>query len=138
MGTKVVIDTNVLVSAFGWQGKPRKVFEKVLDGKLELVISEKQLTEIRRVILYPRLKFTPEQQTRFLDILSRVAHIVETHSEIHIIQEDPTDNVLLESATENKAEYIITGDNHLLKLKQFQEVQIVTPAEFLEGSEPHK
>ncbi len=130
MVPKIVIDTNVLMSAFGWSGKPRRVFEAVLDGKFELIISKKQLTEIRRVLTYPRLKFAIEEQTRFIDIIARASHIVETHNEFQVIKEDPPDNALLEAAIEHHAEYIISGDQHLLRLKLFQGVKIVSPAEF--------
>ena len=129
--TRIVIDTNVLVSAFGWAGKPRQVFTQVLDANFELIVSEKQLVEVRRVLTYPRLKFTPEEQARFLEVLARASRIVETHNELDVIKEDPPDNALLEAATEHNAKYVISGDNHLLKLKEYQSIKILTPAEFM-------
>ncbi|MBI4140879.1 putative toxin-antitoxin system toxin component, PIN family [Candidatus Woesearchaeota archaeon] len=129
--TRIVIDTNVLVSAFGWAGKPKQVFDQVLDGRFELIISQKQLAEIKRVITYPRLKFTADEQMRFLDILTMTACVVETHNDINIIKDDPSDNTLLEAAVEHKATHVISGDQHLLKLKEFRGIRIIKPDEFL-------
>jgi len=130
--TRIVIDTNVLVSAFGWPGKPRQIFKQVLNGQFELIISEKQFTEIQRVLNYPKLKLTTQEQERFLDVLARTARMVETHNEVQIIKEDPPDNALLEAAIEHNARAIISGDQHLLKVKNFQNIKILTPAEFLD------
>ncbi len=129
--TRLVIDTNVLVSAFGWSGKPRHLFEQVLEGRFELVVSQKQLAEIRRVLTYPRLNFIADEQVRFLEVVARASRVVETHNDLDVIKDDPSDNVLLEAAVEHNAQYIISGDQHLLRLKEFQGVRILTPAEFL-------
>ncbi len=129
---RIILDTNVLISAFGWAGKPRQIFERVLNKEFELLISEKQIVEIKRVLNYPKLKFTEDQKQRFLDILGNAARIVETHNDLDIIKEDPPDNMILEAAIEHKAAYIVSGDAHLLKLGEFQSVKILTPAQFLE------
>lgn len=129
--TRIVIDTNVLVSAFGWSGKPRQIFEQVLEERFELIVSQKQLTEIKRVITYPRLKFSADEQMRFLDVLTMIAHVVETHNDINVIKEDPSDNVLLEAAVEHEVKYIISGDQHLLKVKELRGIKILAPDEFL-------
>ncbi len=131
MVTRVVIDTNVLVAAFGWDGKPRVVFRRVLEGEFELIVSRKQLVEIRRVISYPRLKFTREEQASMMDILMKVSRIVDTKNELRVIAEDPADNVILEAAIENGAAYVISGDRHVLDVGTIQGVQIVNPEDFL-------
>jgi putative PIN family toxin of toxin-antitoxin system len=130
--TRIIIDTNVLISALGWPGKPRQILGSVLCGELELLISKKQWAEIKRVLNYPKLKFSEEQKQRFLDILANVAHIVETHNTVNIIKEDTSDNMFLEAALETNAEFIISGNLHLLKLKEFKGTLIITPAQFLE------
>lgn len=128
MGTKrIVVDTNVLISAFGWSGKPQILFQQIVDGKYELILSEKQFLEIERVLSYPKFHFSSDEKQRFLDILGNIAYLVETHNDLSVIKEDPSDNMLLEAAVENGVGFIITGDNHLLKLKEFREIKIVTP-----------
>ena len=60
--TKVTLDTNILISAFGWKGKPKQVFAKALKGEVELVISDKQFDELERVLDYPKFSFTEKQR----------------------------------------------------------------------------
>ena len=97
----------------------------------ELILSYKQISELLRVLDYPKFKFTDEQKDRFLSILLEVATLVKTNSEIDVIKEDPSDNIILEPANEMKIDYIISGNDHLLKLKDFRRATILTPTEFL-------
>lgn len=130
MGTKTaVIDTNVIISAFSWGGKP---LEAVLAAKdCGIIISDKQLEEIRRVVTYDRVSLSPERRTKLFSILLEFGQIVQIQNELDVIKEDPADNVILSTAIENNADFIITGDKHLLKLKQYGNVKIVTPGAFL-------
>jgi putative PIN family toxin of toxin-antitoxin system len=128
---KIVVDTNILISALGWDGKPRALFMRILDGKHELILSRKQFIEIKRVLDYPKFGFSPEQKDCFLKILLRISALVETKIELDIIKEDYSDNMLLECAIEKKAKYIVSGDRHLRKLKNYKGVKILTASEFL-------
>ncbi len=128
---KIVLDTNILISALGWLGKPKQIFNMVLDGELELLISQRQIQELEKVLNYPRLGFTEDQKTRFLSVLLEAATLVETSNTLQVVKEDPDDDVILESAVENNADFLITGDPHLLKIKQFNKVKILTAAQFL-------
>ena len=129
---KVILDTNVLISALGWRGIPRTLLRNVIEGKIELVISNKQFNELLKVLDYPKFKFASEQKKRFVSILLEIAILIETKQELTIIKDDPSDNIMLETAIEGKADYIVTGDNHLLKLKEFKGIKIVTPKQFLD------
>ncbi len=129
---KIVLDTNILISALGWKGNPHEIFKRVLDEEFELLLSEQQLEELKEVMNYPRLKFTEEQKSKFLTVLLSVAKIVKTSETLHHIKEDPDDDLILECATENKADYLISGDEHLLTLKTYLGIKIVTATEFLE------
>ncbi len=132
MGKKrIVLDTNIFISALGWEGKPREIFRRVLDGEFGLIISQSQIEELERVLAYPKFKFTEEQKSRFLTIIFEIAEVVKTSHKIDIIKDDPTDNIILESAVENNASFIVSGDEHLLKIKQFGKVKILTPSEFI-------
>jgi len=128
---KIVLDTNILISALGWEGPPKAVFRKILNKEFELIISQKQMGELERVLNYPKFKFTEEQKDTFLEVIAECGIVVETHNGLDIIKEDPDDNIILESAIENNAKFIISGDEHLLKLKNFKYTKIVTPREFL-------
>ena len=129
---KIVLDTNILISAFGWKGKPNEIFSKVINGEFKLIMSRKQLEEVEMVIEYPKFSFTNDQKNRFLMVLLNTVNIVETNGELRLIKEDPKDDVILESAIENDVDFLISGDEHLLKIKKYSNTKIVTAAEFLE------
>ncbi len=132
MVQKVVLDTNILISALGWNGKPRQIFRNCIEGDLELIISSQQLEELVRVMNYPKFQFTQEEKEHFLNILLSMANLVEIRGNIQLIKEDPDDNVILETAIIGKVNYLISGDPHLLNLKEVMSIKIVTAAEFLD------
>ena len=129
--TKVLLDTNILISALGWSGKPKVIFEKCLHGELELVTSPNQIEELERVMDYPKFNFTEEQKATFISIILEIATMVEITGKVNIIVDDPDDNAILETAIVGNVQYLISGDPHLLKLKEFAKVKIVTASEFL-------
>ena len=129
---KIVLDTNVLISALGWEGKPKKVFNRILNKELDLVISKEQLNEFKKILNYPKFKFTEDQKLKFLNIVSEISNIVDIKNKLRIVKEDPDDDIILETAVESNADFIISGDEHLLKLKKFKDIKIVTCSEFLE------
>ncbi len=128
---KIIVDTNILISAIGWEGKPRELFISIIDGKYELVISNKQLAEIRRVLNYPRLGFTKGQRNQFLKILFKIAKVKKTKTKRRKKKEDPSDNMLLECAVEAGAKFVVSGDKHLKKLRKYKEILIIPVNEFL-------
>jgi len=128
---KVTLDTNILISALGWEGKPRQVFEKVLDGEIELIISEEHFEELSGVLDYPKLDFTEEEKDRFKSLVLGIAALVKPIEKIDVIKQDPDDNMILEAAVAGKADFIVTGDPDLLVLKEFRSIRIVTAKEFL-------
>ena len=129
---KVVLDTNILISALGWEGNERNIFNKVIERKIELILSFKQLAELLRVMEYPKFKFNGEQKDRFLSILLEVATLVTITSTVDIVKEDPDDNLILEPVNEIKIDYIISGNEHLLKLREFKGAKIITTKKFLQ------
>jgi putative PIN family toxin of toxin-antitoxin system len=128
---KIVIDTNIIISALGWEGKSRELLRKIIDNEYELLISNKQLAEIKRVLYYPKFGFTQEQKNRLLKIIFQVAKVKEIKTELEIIKEDPSDNMLLECAIEAEAKYLISRDKHLKKLKRYKSITIISVSDFL-------
>lgn len=129
--TKVFLDTNILISALGWEGKPKAIFDKCLHGELELITSPYQIDELKRVMDYPKFNFTEEQKARFISIILAIAVMVEIPGKVKVITEDPEDDAMLETAIVGNVDYLISGDPHLLKLKEFAKVRIVMTSEFL-------
>ncbi len=128
---KVVLDTNILISALGWKGKPKLIFEKVLNEELELFMPDKQLEEIIRVLDYPKFNFSPEQKSKFIDIVLGVADLIKLDKIINIIKDDPEDNIIITSTVVGNVDFIITGDEHLLSLKKFKGINILNANDFL-------
>lgn len=132
MGTKTaVIDTNVLISALAWHGKPLEVLKLAGKGEIQMILSRQQLQELARVLRYQKINFTEQQAEERIQLIKNIAHIVDVHIHLDAIPEDPDDNIILATAVENNAAYLITGDKHLLKLKQYENVKIMTPGDFL-------
>jgi putative PIN family toxin of toxin-antitoxin system len=128
---KVVLDTNILISALGWKGKPRQIFQKCISGHIELVTSKEQLEELQEVMDYPKFKFTKEQKTKFISIILDIAEVIKIKGDLKVIKEDPDDNMILETALVSDADYIISGDPHLLNLGGFNRINILKPSDFL-------
>ncbi|MBW2990247.1 putative toxin-antitoxin system toxin component, PIN family [Candidatus Woesearchaeota archaeon] len=127
---KIVADTNIMISALGWKGKPRELFKRILNKEFELITSQKQIEELHRVMNYTKFKFSEEQKIRFISLLFEIAQVIEVPDKLKVIKEDSKDNFLLETAVLSGAEYIISGDEHLLKLKKYLGTKITTIAQF--------
>jgi len=130
--TKVVIDTNVFISGFGWDGKPEAVLQLVEIGSIANFITSGTFEELKRVISYPKLKFSSSLQTKILEFAFSYSQFVNSGRTVSLIKEDPDDNRFIECALSAHAAFIISGDPHLLKLGEFEGIRIVGPAEFLE------
>jgi hypothetical protein len=129
---KVVLDTNVLVSALIKAGKPRDLFNKLVKNK-QLVLSRAILEEFLDVIEDPKIaKYASEKDvTIFLNTLKNAARIVQVKSKFKAVKDDPDDDTIIRAAYDSKANYIISGDRHLLVLKQFKGIRILTVDEML-------
>ena len=132
---RLVLDTNTLISAIGWRdSKQRRILEACLFKKYLLIESDGLLKEFMTVISRPKFSFVSEEQKReFVTRLISHCEIVEPRKKLNIIKQDPADNKVLECSLEGKAHYIITGDRHLLNLKQFGKTAILTASEFLQN-----
>lgn len=129
--TKATLDTNILISALGWKGNPKKVFDTIVNEKVELVISNEQFDELSNALDYPKFQFTKEQKDRFKSLILELATFVKPVEKIDAIKDDPDDNMHLEAAVAGNVEYIVSGDPDLLDLKEFRGIKIMTAKEFL-------
>ncbi|TDA70281.1 MAG: putative toxin-antitoxin system toxin component, PIN family [Clostridia bacterium] len=129
---KVVLDTNVLISALGWAGPERQVYELCLQGELELYICRPILEELMRVLDYPKFKFPGLHKVWFMEDLLRIAELVEVDVIPPVVKDDPADNYVLACAAAAPADYLITGDKHLLSLNTYGSIAICSAATFLQ------
>ncbi len=132
MDAKVVLDTNVYVSAIGWKGASHEIFNNCINGDLKLFLSADIFDEIKRVLNYPKFNFTQMEIEEFLGQILEIGNLVETEINIEIIRDDPSDNKFLECATTVEADYIISRDPHLLNIKEFKGIKIMSPEVFKE------
>jgi hypothetical protein len=133
---RLVLDANVFVSAvLKPQSDLARIFDLVKAGKVKLIISSDILSEIRGVLLYPKLRKrhrrTPKKIDDFLKKTVRVSIITSGKMKVEEIKDDPEDNKYLAAAAEGKADFIITGDHHLRDLGIFQGIRILSPSMFL-------
>ena len=104
---RVVLDTNVLISAVGWRGNPRKVLALCIEGKLDLIQTQETLKELERVLQRARFNFIPsEKKQELLRYLTDISIKVTPKENVKIIKEDPGDNKFLNCAVAGKANYI--------------------------------
>ena len=129
---RVVLDTNVLVSGLNYAGLPSRLLRLLLQGETEWFVSPFILHELHR-ILTERFRWEEERAQRALRLIGEVAAEVDPPRSVSVIQEKDDDNRILECALHAKAHYLVSGDRrHLLPLREFRGVSIVSPAEFLE------
>lgn len=133
---KIVLDTNILVSGTFWKGNPAKIIDIIDRKTVGLILSEGLIKEYNKVINREEIMDKIIDKNLILnESVQKIINdstIVEPQQKLDIIKEDPDDNKILETAVEGKADYIISKDNHLLKLKEFQKIKIIAPEEFLE------
>jgi putative PIN family toxin of toxin-antitoxin system len=126
----VTADSNIYISALNFGGAPDRVLDLARAGEIELHISDAILGEVLRV-LRDKFRWSEEAVALAKDRLADFTKTVQPGQAVQLVEADPTDNRILECALAGKSDYIVTGDNHLLKLGQFRNAQIVKPADFL-------
>ncbi|MDP2755511.1 MAG: putative toxin-antitoxin system toxin component, PIN family [Nitrospirota bacterium] len=128
---RVVLDTNVTIAAFFWKGHPRAIYDLIRDRKVVMLLSSDIEKEFIRVLCYSKFGLPSKEIPPFIRNLRGHAEFVETTSRFSVIEADHTDNIFLECATDGKADYIISGDKHLLDLGTYKDIQILKAKEFL-------
>jgi putative PIN family toxin of toxin-antitoxin system len=128
---RVVVDTNVLVSSF-FGGPPRAVIERWKRGKIVLCVSSALIEKYVDVL--DRLGVEANLVRELLDLFASGYNLAFTAftSPLEVLKEDPDDNMLFECAVELKAKVIVTGDKKVRSIGRYMNVDVTTPAEFLE------
>ena len=125
---KVILDTNVLINGVQDENSfTYKIIAACITGELQAVCSPKVQKEYK---FLARQLVTDEEYLNILDDFYESAQIVNPKNHNDLISADPEDNKLLDAAEEAQAEYIITEDAHLLDVENFDETEIVEPADF--------
>lgn len=132
---KVVFNTNIIISSLLWQGLPNKLLKLVKHGKLQLCISHCIVEELSRVLR--EAKFSHRiivLNTSVEELIAGLSKLLKIYPDEIIsptVEVDPDDDTILSCALTAGAKYIITGDSHLLELKKWSNISILTPRQFL-------
>ena len=128
---QVVADTNVFISALMFGGLPGRFLDLALGRRFTLATSKALLDELNEKL---RGKFAVSEGDA-LAIRAKLegnASVVDPDFELNAVPDDPDDNRVLECAVAGKADFIVSGDRHLLRLGNYEEIAIVTVRQFLE------
>ena len=131
----VVLDSVVAVSAFLTDGLAADILSQCQEN-VNLYTAEEILQEIRRVLLEKphirnRYRYSSEQVEDFINYLRNINTVVAQLPEIRVVEQDPKDDMIIACAVEVSANYIISRDQHLLDLGNYQQIKIVSPEEFI-------
>ena len=133
---RVVVDTNVLVSGLLYGGLPGEVVDSAKHGLVTLCVTESTVKELKATLGYPKFERHRQLLSEPIEIvlknlLGRADFVPELLDMPDVIQIDPDDTMFLACALTAEAECIISGDKHLLDLKNFVGIPIHTPRQFL-------
>lgn len=127
---RVVFDTNVFISGFQYGGKPEIALQSAVREECTLIASEAILLEIGQVLL-TKFLWQPKAVASALAWVRTVCELVAPRITLTDCV-DPDDNRILEAAVTGKAECIVSGDRHLLRMKTFRGIKIITINDFVD------
>jgi putative PIN family toxin of toxin-antitoxin system len=129
---KIVLDSNIFVSSFYWAGNPRKVFDRVTNGLDELYITDEILKEIISVMSEKKFDTSIDEIREYVKIIESYSIKLSPKDIPEKISRDEDDNKILQCGFDGNVDFIITGDNDLLILKEHGSIKIVNPKAYLE------
>jgi len=125
-----------------WGGTPAKIIRAAEENRITIIASEEILRELSRTLAYPRLreiyKGADISREQLIEAVLRVVTLVEVRTRVKMIQDDPADNKFLECALDGKADFVVSGDEHLLREKHYRRIRIVSAGQFLKLLEDNK
>lgn len=128
---KIVFDTNVLISATLWENSvAQKFLFKCINENIQ-IFSSQEIIEEYKEILARDFNYNEQEIGEVLEKVFLFLNLASPDKKVDAVKEDADDNKIIECALESSAEYIISYDNHLLKLGEFQGIKIIRPEEAL-------
>ena len=133
---RVVLDANTYISSLiSNKGNPARIVRWWLEGQYDVLVSQQIIDELLRVSGYARIlkKYSEVREKRheFAALVSEQAEWVEPRGKLDVVSVDESDNWYIECALAGNAKYIITGDQHLLELREYEGIAILAPAAFV-------
>ncbi|MBM4045936.1 MAG: putative toxin-antitoxin system toxin component, PIN family [Planctomycetes bacterium] len=130
MPDRVVFDTNVSISGLLWRGKPHRSLLMARAGIVRSVYCQPMRAELSEK-LRTVFNFSEEHAEAARRNLERMGDRVEISGELRVVKKDPDDDKFVECAMVGGASLIVSGDHHLLEIREYEGIRIVTPAEFV-------
>jgi len=127
---RVVLDTNVYLSGIIFGGNCRHILDLMIKRKIRIITSPAILLEISKK-LKQKFKWSQNKIFTVIKTLVESTKVVQPKIKIRAVRTDKSDDKIIEAAAAGRTKYIVSGDQHLLKIKQYQKIKIVTPQEFL-------
>ena len=131
---RAVLDTNTVISGLLWSGAPSRAIDAALDDKFLIITSQALIDELNHVLMRPKLQKRLAQigktANAFLENYQKLVEIVQPIDVGEVVR-DPKDNMVIACAVGGKADYIVSGDNDLLTLKEFESIAICNIHQFL-------
>lgn len=133
---RIVIDTNIVVSySISGRGAAAQIIRKWHQEQFEVLVSEPILAEYERALGYERVRIrhrmTNEKIHTLVNQFRRFAIMVEPSETLKVVVDDPDDNKFLECAAAGAGAYVVSSDPHLLTVKHYHGIQILSPITFL-------
>ncbi|MBU2633939.1 MAG: putative toxin-antitoxin system toxin component, PIN family [Nanoarchaeota archaeon] len=129
---RITVDTNILVSATIVKGNEFELLKLAKEGKIKLILSLEIIKEFKEVISRSKFDYPIDVINEEINKILEMSEIVFPKIKIDIIKEDLEDNKVLECAMAGNSIYIISGDEHLLKLKEYKGIKVIKSRELLE------
>jgi hypothetical protein len=135
---RVVIDTNVIVSGIlSRKGAPAELLKAWRERRFLLLISSEIVTEVRAVMQYPHIRdkyhLSDDEIEQTITLLEHDALMVAGDSRVAgSVPDDPKDEMFLACALDGQADVIVSGDHHLLDLKSYRDIPMMTARQFLD------
>jgi len=124
---KITLDTNFLVSATQWDySVAHKLLLKLIETNVQIFTTKDILQEFSEV-LERDFKYAADEAANIVEKVMSFVVLIETTSKVNAVHDDPDDNTILECALDSGSQYILTYDHHLLKLKEYKNIQIIKP-----------
>ena len=128
---RLVCDTNVLLSGFLFGGHCRTIIRLISEGRIDGFISSALVTEFEGVLLRPKFGLTADEVGAVIDLVRQTFVPVSPAESVTVVKEDPDDDAVLDAALAANAEVVVSGDHHLLDLREFRGIRMVSPASLL-------
>ena len=129
---KIVLDANIFISSFFWGGNPRMIVKRIISKIDELFVTKEILNEIEDVLGRPKFHADKDSIYYFINSIEEIGNKIIPWKRITNGSRDEKDNKYIECGIAADVDYIISGDIHLLELKEYEGIKIVTAKNYLE------